>query len=119
MNLRLGMSGKWLGLGLVTAMLGACSQVQRTADEQVAGVEESAGGTGGSGADEGSTVPTTSRDSRPKHFSREWYVSPSGSDGAKGSKHAATEAAGVKTSETRKAGPRKTPAKTTTRSGDK
>jgi hypothetical protein len=39
--------------------------------------------------------------------------------GAAGSKHAADAASGVKTSETRKAGPRKTPAKTTTRSGDK
>jgi hypothetical protein len=33
--------------------------------------------------------------------------------------HAAEKAAGVKTSETRKAGPRKLPARTTTRSGDK
>lgn len=35
------------------------------------------------------------------------------------STHSAEKAAGVKTSETRKAGPKKIPAKTTTRSGDK
>jgi hypothetical protein len=35
------------------------------------------------------------------------------------SKHAAKRAAGARTSETRKAGPKKIPARTTTRSGDK
>jgi hypothetical protein len=39
--------------------------------------------------------------------------------GAAKSKHAAKRAAGVRTSETRKAGPKKIQAKTTTRSGDK
>lgn len=39
--------------------------------------------------------------------------------GALKSKHAEQVASGAKTSETRKAGPKKTPAKTTTRSGDK
>ena len=39
--------------------------------------------------------------------------------GAAGSKHTAEKAAGVATSETRKAGPKKVPARTTTRSGDK
>jgi hypothetical protein len=34
-------------------------------------------------------------------------------------KHAATRAAGARTSETRKAGPKKIPARTTTRSADK
>jgi hypothetical protein len=38
--------------------------------------------------------------------------------GARG-KHAAARARGARTSETRKAGPKKTPAGTTTRSGDK
>jgi hypothetical protein len=39
--------------------------------------------------------------------------------GAAGSKHEAERSAGARTSETRKAGPKKTPARTTTRSGDK
>lgn len=39
--------------------------------------------------------------------------------GAAGSEHAAEKAAGVRTSEIRKAGPKKIPARTTTRSGDK
>jgi hypothetical protein len=39
--------------------------------------------------------------------------------GAGHPKHAATRSAGLKTSETRKAGPKKTRARTTTRSGDK
>jgi nitrous oxidase accessory protein NosD len=88
MDRRVGMSWKWLGLGLVTAMLGACSQVQRTVDEPVAGVEEPLGGTGGSGREEAPKGPTKSQESRPRDFSREWYVSPSGSDRAEGSKEA-------------------------------
>jgi hypothetical protein len=39
--------------------------------------------------------------------------------GAAGGKHAAQRARGARTSETRKAGPKKTPRGTTTRSGDK
>ncbi len=39
--------------------------------------------------------------------------------GAGHPKHAATRASGLKTTETRKAGPRKTRPRTTTRSGDK
>ncbi|MFP2909230.1 nitrous oxide reductase family maturation protein NosD [Pyxidicoccus sp. 3LFB2] len=92
MDRGMGRSGRWLGLGLVTVMLGACSQVQRTADEQVAGVEEALGGagkdegTGGSGRD--AEASAKSRRSLPEDFSREWYVSPSGSDRAEGSKAA-------------------------------
>ncbi|WP_164019588.1 right-handed parallel beta-helix repeat-containing protein [Pyxidicoccus trucidator] len=94
MNRGVGSSWHWMGLGLITVLLGACSQVQRTVDEQVAGVEESLGGagteegTGGSGPDEEVKVSTRHRSSLPKDFSREWYVSPSGSDKAAGSKSA-------------------------------
>jgi hypothetical protein len=43
----------------------------------------------------------------------------SGPRGNVGPKHAAAKASGARTSATRKAGPRKTRARTTTRSGDK
>ncbi|MBZ4421302.1 nitrous oxide reductase family maturation protein NosD [Myxococcus sp. RHSTA-1-4] len=88
MKLGAGRSWKWLGVGLVTLMLGACGHVERTADEQVAEVEEALEGTGGSGADEEPAVSAKHRDSRRKDFSREWYVSASGSDRAEGSKKA-------------------------------
>ncbi|QSQ26785.1 right-handed parallel beta-helix repeat-containing protein [Pyxidicoccus parkwayensis] len=81
---------KWLGVGLLTMLLGACSQVQKTSEEAGTklpgtgqGTEEEAPGTGGSGAP--SHAPSTQR---PQHFSREWYVGPSGSDHAAGSKQA-------------------------------
>jgi nitrous oxidase accessory protein NosD len=79
----------WMGVGLLTVVLGACSQVQKTAEqagvplpETGQGAEAEAQGTGGSG------MPSHGPTQRPEHFSREWYVSTSGSDNAAGSKAA-------------------------------
>ncbi|NPC81327.1 DUF1565 domain-containing protein, partial [Pyxidicoccus fallax] len=77
-------AGFWLGVGLITAMLGACGHVERAEDERVAQVEEAMGGAGTAGT----AASAKHRDSCPEHFSREWYVSPSGSDGAEGSEGA-------------------------------
>lgn len=73
----------WLGVGLLTVVLGACSQAQKTGGGEEPPPPAAEQGTGGSGA------PVSVPRSRPaEHFSREWYVSTSGSDNAAGSKAA-------------------------------
>jgi hypothetical protein len=77
------------------------------------------GGDRGKGPNKTGTQPTKRGDSPlPTPGNRDVKGGP-GRGGSASTKHAAERGAGAKTTETRKAGPKKTAARTTTRSGDK
>lgn len=76
------------------------------------------GGDRGKGPNVTGTLPKPRREAVPAKPGRK-SVKSGPTRGAAGSKHAATRAQGARTSETRKAGPRKTPRGTTSRSGEK
>jgi hypothetical protein len=77
------------------------------------------GGDRGKGPNETGTQPKRRRADAPgpKPGNRKVKAGPGRSVGKK--KHAAARTRGAKTNQTRKAGPKKTPRGTTTRSGDK
>ncbi|MFP2924949.1 nitrous oxide reductase family maturation protein NosD [Pyxidicoccus sp. 3LG] len=97
-----GRAWRWVGPGIIAVVLGACSHVDKAADEvdeQLAGIEATMKGEDGSTEAEAPDVEVATRDrggevstrpspQRPKSFKREWYVSTSGSDKAAGSKKA-------------------------------
>ncbi|MCP3144528.1 right-handed parallel beta-helix repeat-containing protein [Pyxidicoccus xibeiensis] len=96
MKSSLGRARRWVGPGLIAVLLGACAHTEKAAeevDEQLSEVEavfredeaEATGAAKRDGGGEGATRPSRQR---PKSFSREWYVSTSGSDQAAGSKQA-------------------------------
>jgi hypothetical protein len=76
------------------------------------------GGDRGKGPNTTGTLPKKRREGVAEKPGRK-AVKAGPKRGAMGSKHAAQKAQGQKTSETRKAGPRKTPRGTTRRSGER
>jgi hypothetical protein len=77
------------------------------------------GGDRGKGPNKTGTQPASRRVDAPAGKPGRKDVKGGAGKGAARGKHAAKAARGQKTSQTRKAGPRKTPRGTTTRSGDK
>ena len=77
------------------------------------------GGDRGKGPNTTGTQPTRRKSDAPAAKPGRQQVKGGAGRKAGHGKHAARRASGQKTSETRKAGPRKTPAGTTTKSGDR
>lgn len=97
---------------------GAMSGISGRVESKERRAVRSEGGAGGKAPNKAGTQPTGRIRQKPGKPGRKKIKGGAGLSAAK-SKYATKRSAGVRTSETRKAGPKKIPARTTTRSGDK